>query len=327
MIQISLQLKAFRPEWRNLLIIITLLTLTGCKYPFELDQKAARPMAAIRSYICADSVASINIHKIVPLSQLATADSTLINPHYTLKCNGIEVYAEDSMTGKGGMVLNADAFKSGDKVEIVFESDDTETAVAGTVIPGTFPRYELNLCKSSNAERNLKISYEDDPDTDDWYGAVVKWKGIQEMYVGLDEPQYEEVSDQNIFPPSGYNDIQLEPEAYSPIVLSFNGDNLYVWRDTDEEDNVYDLSFNYIPSYDGSLTKVKDTEIQCTLFKLSEEMYRYLFAQYDCKNNPFKDAGLSSPAFTYSNVRNGAGYLCGYSTVHSEWIKDNLFEE
>lgn len=312
---------------KNKYILILLLALTGCKYPFDLDQKDVKHMAVVRAYMCADSAVTINIHKIVPLSQLVTADTTLINPCYSLRCNGMEVDVDAAMIGEGGMVIHADAFKSGDKIELVFESDDTETAVAGTVIPGHFPEYELELCKGSNAERNLKIRYKDDPDTDDWYGAVVKWNGIQVMDVGLMEPKYKEVTDQDIVPPSGYNDMQLEPEAYSPIILSFNGDYLYIWKDSEEEDNEYDLSFNYRPRWDGYVAEVKDTEIQCTLFKLSEEMYRYLFAQFDRKNNPFKDAGLSSPAFTYSNVRNGVGYLCGYSMVRSEWIMDNLFEE
>lgn len=323
----SFRLKAFRPEWRNLLILTMLLALTGCKYPFDLDQKDALPMAAIRSYMCADSLVTIDICKIVPLSRLATADSTLINPHYSLKCNGVEVDCEESMVGKGKMSLRTAAFKSGDRIEIVFESDDTEKAVASTVIPGSFPEYELELCSSSNAERNLKIRYKDDPDKDDWYAAAVKWKGLQERYVGMDEPQIFEVYDQMIYPPTGYNDIQLEPEAYSPIVLDFGRYYLYMWKDSDEEDNEYDLCFNYRTQWDGSVGSVKDAEVQCTLFKLSEEMYRYLFAEFDSWNNPFVEAGMSSPAFTYTNIRNGVGYLCGYSVVHSEWIKDNLFEE
>ena len=130
-----------------------------------------------------------------------------------------------------------------------------------------------------------------------------------------------------IYPPSGYNDLQLEPEAYSPIVMSFKGDYLYMWKDSDEDDDEYDLCFNYRSQWDGSVSSVISAEVQCTLFKLSEEMYRYLFAEFDSWNNPFIGAGLSSPAFTYTNVRNGVGYLCGYSVVHSEWIKDNLFEE
>lgn len=325
--QISFRLKTFGPEWRNLLIITVLLALTGCRYTFDLDQKDVQPMAVIRSYICADSLVRIDIGKAVPLSHLATVDSTLIHPHYSLKCNGVEVDCDESMKGEGRLSLHTDAFRSGDRIEIVFESEDTETAVASTVIPGTFPEYELELYKSNIAERNLKIRYKDDPGTDDWYAAVVKWKGLQERYVGLDEPQIVEVTDQKIYPPSGYNDLQIEPEAYSPILLSFNGDYLYVWKDSDEEDNEYDLSFNYRSQWDGYASSVKDAEVQCTLFKLSEEMYRHLFAEFDSWNNPFTEAGLSSPAFTYSNIRNGAGYLCGYSVVNSEWVKDNLFEE
>lgn len=325
--QISFRLKTLWPERRNLLIITVLLSLTGCRYPFDLDNGNVWPMAAIRSYICADSLVTIDIDKLIPLSQLATTDAGLISPHYLLKCNGKEVDCDESMIGEGKMSLHADAFRSGDRIEIVFGSEDTETAVASTVIPGTFPEYELELYKSSIAERNLKIRYKDDPGTDDWYAAVVKWKGLQERYVGLDEPQIVEVTDQKIYPPEGYNDLQIEPESYSPIIMSFNGDYLYLWKDSDEDDNEYDLCFNYRSQWDGYASSVKDAEVQCTLFKLSEEMYRHLFAEFDSWNNPFTEAGLSSPAFTYSNIRNGAGYLCGYSVVNSEWVKDNLFEE
>ena len=325
--QMSFRLKTFRSEWRNLLIIISFLALSGCKYSFDLDYQNAQPMVAIKSYICADSLVTIDINKVVPLAELATTDSTLINPHYSLKRNGVEVDCDELQPGISKLSLRTDAFKSGDKIEIFFESDDTEKSTACTVIPGTFPQYELELCKNSYAQRNIKIRYNDDPDTDDWYAASVKWNGLQERYVGLDEPQIVEVWNQVIYPPTGYNDLQLEPEAYSPIIVTFQGDYLYVWKDSEEEDNEYDLCFNYRSNWDGYATSVKDAEVQCTLFKLSEEMYRYLFAEFDSWNNPFHEAGMSSPAFTYSNVRNGAGYLCGYSVVHSEWIKDNLFDE
>ena len=312
---------------KNKYILILLLTLTSCKYPFKLDYMDAKPMAAIRSYVCADSLVTIDIYKTVPISQFAKADTALLSPHYTIKCNGVEVSAEESIIGAGHMVLKTDAFKRGDKIELVFESDDTETAVANTVIPGTFPDYELKLGKSNDAERNLKIRYQDNPATDDWYGAVVKWRGVQGTYVGPDELQYDEVTDQSIVPPSGYDSIQIEPDAYSPISVYFNGNYLYVWSDYDEDDNEYDLSFNYKPQRGGNLTVVKEAEIQCVLFTLSEEMYKHIFAQFDRQNNPFKDAGFSSPAFTYSNVRNGLGYFCGYSVVQSDWIKDTFFEE
>lgn len=309
------------------ILILLMLALTGCRYPFELDTKDVKPMAAVRSYICADSLVTIDIDKLVPLSQLATADTTLVNPHYSLKCNGVEVGCDESMTGEGRLSLRTDAFKSGDRIELVFESDDTEMAMASTVIPDRFPEYKLELCRSADAQRVLKIRYKDDPDTDDWYAAVVKWNGLHERYVGLEKPEIVEVTGQRIYPPTGYNDLQLEPEAYSPIIMSFKGDFMYIWKDSDEEDDEYDLCFNYRSQWGVSTDTVKDAEVQCTLFKLSEEMYRYLFSEFDSWNNPFSEAGLSSPAFTYTNVKNGAGCLCGYSVVHSEWVKDDLFEE
>lgn len=327
MINMSFRPKAFRPEWRNLLIIITLLALTGCKYPFDLETADVKPIPVIKSYICADSLVTIDIRKAVPLSQIAKADSSLKGPRYTLRCNGVQVDCAQSMKGGGRMVLSAGAFRNGDKIELVFESDDMETAVAGTVIPGAFPEHELKLCRSNNTDRNLKISYKDDPDTDDWYGAIVKWNGTQVQNVGLEEPQYNEVKDMHIIPPSGYDDLQIEPGAYSPIIVSFGGTYMYVWKDSDEEDNEYDLCYNYRAQWDGRIEEVKDVEIQCTLFRLSSEMYRHLFAEYDRQNNPFKDMGLSSPAFTYTNVKNGTGCLCGYSAVRSQWIEDTLFEQ
>ena len=55
---------------KNIYILMLLLVLTGCKYPFDLDQKDAEPMAAIKSYLCADSLVTIDICKTVPLSQM-----------------------------------------------------------------------------------------------------------------------------------------------------------------------------------------------------------------------------------------------------------------
>ena len=74
--------------------------------------------------------------------------------------------------------------------------------------------------------------------------------------------------------------------------------------------------------------KSNDTELKSIIdgsFFTNHQLVN--FAEYDRDNNPFKDAGMSSPAFTYTNVRNGVGYMCSCSAAQSEWIKDTLFEE
>lgn len=311
---------------KNKFILTLLFALTSCKYPFALDYMDAKPMIAIRSYICADSVVTININKAIPLSKLATVDTNLENPSFLLKCNGMNVDVKEEMVDKGGLVLYADAFKCGDSIEISVESDETEQVVANTIIPDMFPHYELELTIGNYSDRNLKIRYNDNSGTTDWYGAIVNWSGIMVSDLDQNGLQYTDVTNHNVFPPSGYNEIQIEPISRYPVAVLFNGDYLYIWRDSDEDDNEYELNFNYYTRQGNYIIDVMETEIQCTLFKLSEDMYRYLLAQFDRQNNPFKDAGLSSPSFTYSNVKNGVGYFCGYSTVQSDWIKDTLLE-
>ena len=318
-------------NWKNLLIMAVLVCVSGCRYPFDLNDSDMECMLAVQSYICADSTVSIHIHKTVPLTQIGKADTTLINPHYSLKCNGKEAEVCDSMIGEGGMALIAKGFKSGDKVELAFETEDMKTAAASTIIPDKFPEYSLELTRiSSSSTRTLKISYKDNPASEDWYGAIVRWQGNVITQYGEDAYSTYYATDRSTFPPSNYDDLQLEPEAYSPLVIDgfylgyHNSEYLYFWKDSDEEDNIYDLKYNYRMEHDYTSEKIEDIEIQCTLFKLSEEMYRYLFARFDIYNNPFQNAGLSSPAFTYSNVADGLGYFCGYSEVKSEWIKDEL---
>lgn len=318
-------------NWRNLLIMAVLICFSGCRYPFDLNDSDMESLVAVQSYICADSTVSIHIYKTVPLTQIGKADTTLINPRYSLKCNGREVEVRDSMIGEGGMALIAQSFKSGDKVELAFETEDMKTAVASTTIPDKFPEYSLKLTgNSSTSTRTLQISYKDNPETEDWYGAIVKWQGNIITQYGENEYSSYYATDRGTFPPSSYDDFQIEPEAYSPLVIecyylgSDSGEYLYFWKDSDEEDNIYDLMYNYRMEHDYTSDRIEDREIQCTLFKLSEEMYRFLFAQFDRYNNPFQSAGLSSPAFTYSNVADGLGYFCGYSAIKSEWIKDEI---
>ena len=100
--------------------LLLFVCLTGCRYPFDLDDKNMRPMVAIQSYICADSLVAINVNKTVPLTQIGKADTALINPYYSLKCNGEEVLVRDSMIGDGGMALCSKAFKNGDELEVIF---------------------------------------------------------------------------------------------------------------------------------------------------------------------------------------------------------------
>ena len=52
-----------------------------------------------------------------------------------------------------------------------------------------------------------------------------------------------------------------------------------------------------------------------------------MFADYDSSYNVFAGVGFSSPSFTYSNIRNGLGYFCGYRMSETEWFPLEKEEE
>ena len=300
---------------RNLILIFTLLALTACNYTFELKEADMKPMIAVQAKICADSSVVINVHKTVPLTQIGKMDTTLLHPHYSLLSNGTEVETTYEMDGEGGMIIKADFFKSGDKLDFTFSADDMETVNAVTVIPAAFPKNTVTLVASGN----LQIAYEDDPEEDNYYAAIVTWRGQIGNYdtEGNLTPGHE-ITDGTIYIPRDLEAINLDPGAYSPKVSKLNEKYIYFWSDKDEEDNVYDLMYNYAYQADHILNR----EVGLSLISLSEDMYRTLFAEYDINSNPFANLGLSSPSFTYSNVRDGLGHFCSYSVTQSKWISD-----
>ena len=287
---------------------------------FELKESDMKPMIAVRSKICADSSVVIKVHKTVPLTQIGKMDTTLLSPNYSLKCNGAVVETTYEMDGEGGMIIKAAPFKSGDKLEFTFSTDDMETANAVTEIPPIFPKSIVTLFSSGS----LKIAYEDDPEEDNYYAAMVTWRGQRANYdnEGNLVPGFE-ITDASIYIPVDLEAINLNPGVYSPKVSTLDGKYIYFWSDKDEEDNVYDLMYNY--TYQGD--HILDREVRCSLFCLSEDMYRTLFAEYDSNYNPFANLGLSSPSFTYSNVRDGFGHFCSYSVTQSPWIADPVITQ
>ena len=300
---------------RKLIIFFALMVLTGCTYSFELKESDMKPMLAVRSKICADSLVVITVDKTVPLTQIGKVDTTLISPRYSLRCNGVEVETSYEMDGEGGMVIRSDSFKSGDKLYFTFSTDDMETVTAVTEIPQPFPQHTVTLATPGS----FKIAYEDDPDEENYYAAYVQWRGTvaNHDYEGNLLPSHR-IEDGSVYVPGNYDSITLDPGAYSPNVVKYEGRRLYFWRDKDEEDNVYDLKFEY--GYEADT--ILDREVRCVLFVLSPEMYRTIFAQYDAESNPLSNLGLSSPSFTYSNISNGFGHFCGYSITPSQWIAD-----
>lgn len=291
------------------MIILTLLTMTGCRYSFEIDDIGYESRLCVRSFVCADSSASVTVHRAIPITDAANTDTSRISPMFSLKCNGVEVEASPSDIDKGGVKYNMEVFESGDLLELIVEDEGMERVTASTVIPDFFPECTTEFSTLDQWNRSVSIKYEDNPETDDFYGAVVMSTTTNA------ETGYEWSGSYQ--PVGGYDSINIDYSAYSPVVTQLNGEYMFIWKDSDEEDNEYEIKY----IHNGMYGEIYKNLTYMKLFKLSEEMYRTLCSWYDQDYNIFTYIGFFSPSACYTNINNGVGYFGSYSVRYTEPVE------
>lgn len=283
------------------ILLLTLPLLSGCRYSFDINDSGLEPRICVMSYICSGEEAGIEVYKTVPVYATGNADMTLVSPSYSLRCNGEEVDISSTEVPNDGLMLNSPAFKAGDVLELTVGAEGLETVTARTTVPGSFPEFTQTYGLDEDGNRSIIIEHKKEAGS--YYGANVEYRIEGEngfVYEGF------------ALPIEGYDEISIDNNAYSPVVTYINDKHIFVWDD--EADGKYEIKFR-----DNTISKgVRKYRLH--LYKLSEEMYRKLNAEYDADSNPFAGLGLSSPSFTYSNIDNGAGWFCAYSKTISDWM-------
>lgn len=300
-----------RMKTKIIFLLIIATALTGCRYSFDIEDSGLEPRICVKSYICTDSTTVIEIHRTIPIDEISSTASAAIYPSFSLLCNGEEVETASTGMANGGMRIEAGTFCEGDRLSLTAGADGLETVKAETSIPDGFPEYSFKDYTDTDGNKCVLLKYKDNPQSRDYYGAAVEvrhtWQypqdGIQHTTTS-----FVYVND---------SDISLDRYAYAPVTAWFEEHYTFIWADQEEEDDSYEMrtDIGISPADDRKL------EIRLHLYKLSEEMYRTLYAYYDANSNPFAYIGLSSPSFTYSNVSRGVGYFCGYSKTVSEWME------
>lgn len=298
---------------KYIFILLAMLAVTGCRYSFDLETYGLEPRLAIRATISADDSVSVLIHKALPINEIGKSDTELENAAVVLKCNGQEVETSSYRQDKTGFRFDTKAFRSGDKIEIIAGADGIQTATAATTIPGVFPDHSIELKHVEDNVRRLLISYEDDPETEDYYGVAIYSRIINKDAPDVVYPE------STISPLNDWDSLHIDPNSYSPVYDYWNGEGIFIWKDEDEADNVYEVLFQH----NSNSPSIRERHIRCRLYKLSEEMYRTIFADYDASYNPLAYMGLSSPSFTYTNICDGVGWFCSYTDTYSDWIIDD----
>lgn len=286
---------------KTIILLVGLIILSGCRYSFDINDSGLEPRICVMSYICSGEEAGIEVYKTVPVYEAGNADMALVSPSYSLKCNGVEVETSSAAVPNDGLMLHSPAFKSGDVLELTVGAEGLKTVTARTTVPEGFPEFTQTYGFDENGNRCIVIEYKEE--AEEYYGANIEYRIEREngsVYEGF------------AFPIEGYDEISLDNNAYSPVVTYINGKHIFVWDD--EAEGKYEIKFR-----DNTISNgVRKYRLH--LYRLSEEMYRKLNAEYDADSNPFAGLGLSAPSFTYSNVDNGTGWFCAYSKAVSEWM-------
>lgn len=283
------------------ILLLTLPLLSGCRYSFDINDSGLEPRICIMSYICAEEEVGIEVYKTVPVYATGNADMTLVSPSYSLRCNGEEVGIASAAAPNDGLMLSSSGFKAGDVLELTVGAEGLETVTARTIVPGSFPGFTQEYGFDETGNRSITLRYE--KENEGYYGASVEYR-----IEGKNGFVYEGFA----FPIEGYDEISIDNNAYSPVVTYINDKHIFIWDD--EADGKYEIKFR-----DNTISKgVRKYRLH--LYKLSEEMYRKLNAEFDADSNPFAGLGLSSPSFTYSNIDNGTGWFCAYSKTISDWM-------
>lgn len=285
--------------------LLILMLLTGCRYSFELRDSAAEPRICLMSYICEGEDGEIEIYRTVPVNEAGSAAEDIISPSYSLKCNGEEVETSFEMIGNKGLKISHPGFRCGDRIEITASADGIETAKASTTVPEHFPAFTQEFRFDEDGNRSILIEYEEEEGRN-YYGAAVEYN------LGQKNPYTRTLG--FALPIEEYDKLSLDKDAYSPVVAYVMDRHIFVWDE--EEDGQYEIKFTF-----NNYTS-KDNKYRLHLYRLSEEMFRKLNAEYDANVNPFAGLGMSSPSFTYTNIGNGVGYFCSCSSIVSDWMAE-----
>ena len=183
----------------------------------------------------------------------------------------------------------------------------------------------MKLKYEINTKLQFLITFQDNADTEDYYGIRVVRRCI---YTSTSDNEVTDIE---------YHDIEFEvgdePLLYNKSGLNsafdFSNDfyqNLYIWSDERIRGKEYILrlktyySPDYVSMWDGSNYKYS---YKVYLYKLSRELFCYLKSVNDVKNNDLGHKGLAPIRSHYSNVENGIGVVGGCRITETEWM-DNV---
>lgn len=216
-------------------------------------------------------------------------------------------------------------YKPGQNLRVEVSADGFEPACAETSVPVPVEDFSVELVRDGEHYYHVILTYPDNPDTQDMYGAVAMTRVMQEMSTGenyiYESPEYRDII--------RYSDDMFDITDFR-LVPFRDGADMAIWNDSRKSEagcQTVRFQIKGIKDYErvtndyfGEHRSMIRAQYKIFLLKLSPEYFRYLNGQADSGENVLGALGLASPTFTYTNVIGGAGVLGAFSFSETEWM-------
>ncbi len=311
--------------------IVMALMSSSCNNEFELNDINAGEKIVLYCMPCADKDTTlIQLSRSVPVSGKGKLQQGLSGAGIDFTVNGKErpVYwnerATPSVPARCYYVLGR--YKEADRVDINVFADGLPSVSSGTVLPAAFPltKVGMQLRQEANTKLQFLVTFQDDADTEDYYGIRVVRRRIgtsvydnRVVHMDLADMELEVDDEPLLYNKNGLNSVfDLSNNFYQ---------NLYIWSDEQIKGKEYTLrlktyhSADNISMWDDNVYKYS---YKVYLYKLSREFFLYLKSLNDVRNNDLGHKGLAPVRSHYSNVDKGIGVVGGCRITETEWMKN-----
>lgn len=319
------------------------ILLTSCESIFDLNRLADENMFKMECMVVSQDTVALNLDIVVPLSGHDHQKPDIHQAHVDVTIDGRPVLLQKATGAEGNLPIGSLFFCSeispGSEIKVTAEHDEVKPMKAETVMPGSFPDYDLIVndlvADSELSEQLYEVEMRFAADQEGFFGIELLVDSVEDtsgVFYGhktysceiFDPDAYEAASSGAIF---GEN-----PDWNSLTEVSYNGHTLYMFKAQStnrfrfrysSEGNMieYDYSYGYGDEYgyEETVTEVHYVnKCRFRLYRISDEFYYYSIRNI----NSLSSLGFSAPSQTYSNVTGGIGVLAGMTLVETPWQKE-----
>ncbi len=321
------------------ILLASALLLSSCEYELDVTRLDRTPRLFVLGVTGGSDTTAVRLLPAKAIGDTLSPAVSLAGTKAELLVNGEKARLEiaDGSDPKlpEGSCYTLHPVCPGDKVEFRAETPGLEPVSAESIVPEEFPEHEIKMeTKVVAVDRgsgvkmetllNIKVSFDDDPDAQDFYGIRVQREYENYGYANH-KKEYN-----TLYPVSYSSDMLGASPANSSFVVSCDlgsgvSPSMMVYDDKSFEDGRGELEFlaPYIPDeyrkdYYGEYARIY--RYRLFLYRISPELYRFLKSEEIVANSIHVLLVTSPPSYVYTNVRGGVGVFGGLSCITTSWL-------